>query len=162
MSTESWQRQSADACFGLADVQPLKTCFSSLCVHLNVIHGAKRSHLAQDYSDFCPWEERGETVNASRWSEGAAVTGALGGDWCVSAADVCPALARSDRWQGSCCKGFRGKKTRQFVLLGSKGEAGTWAFLQECPAKMQTKRVLMLLYNLPSGCLDEKCQSPYS
>lgn len=135
--SESWQ--SADACFGLSDVQSLKTCFSSLCAHPNVIHGAKRSHLAQDYNDFCPWEERGGTVNASRWSEGAAVTGALGGDGCVSAAGVCPGLACSDRWQGSCCKGFQGKITGQFVLLESKGKAGAQTCLQECPAKMQTK-----------------------
>lgn len=88
------------------------------------------------------------------------MTGALGGGWCVSAAEVCPVLTCSDSCQGSSCEGFRGRITGQSALLGSKGGAGTWAFLQGCPAKMQTKRLLMLLYNLPSSCLDKNVGVP--
>lgn len=108
-------------------VQPLKTWNSSLCVNLNVIHGAKRSHLAQDYSDFCPWEERGETKcleiiwgGCRHWCSGWRFV-------CESAAEVCPALSCSDTWQGSFCKGFWGNITGQSVLLGRKGGADTWA-----------------------------------
>jgi len=51
-------------------------------------------------------KQRGETTNASRCSEGAAVTGALGGGCCVRAAAVYPVLACGERCQGSYCKGF--------------------------------------------------------
>ena len=68
-------------------------------------------------------KERGETVNASRWSEGAAVTGALGGGRRASAAAVYPVIACAERCRGSYCKGFRRKIAGQSALLGSRGGA---------------------------------------
>lgn len=128
LSTKSWQRQSVDACFSLSDVQPPKTCSSSLCAHLNIVFAVPRGAVWPKIIVTSALGKTGETVNASRWSEGAAATGALGGGCCVSAAGVNLVLACVWRWQGSCCKGFRRKITGQSALLGGEEGAGSIGF----------------------------------